>query len=112
VVVCGKNIWAHFLLRKKPGYQGNRRLPGLRSAPAAARLLSPPAVDTHPSYPLRGRKPSAFALGVSRFAVKLRKIKTAGRQGGRLQWFHKFFAKQKTYSSKTAGTPFLSRARD
>jgi hypothetical protein len=30
---------------------------------------------------------------------KLRKIKTAGR----LYWFHKFFAKQKTHSSKTAG---------
>jgi hypothetical protein len=34
------------------------------------------------------------------------------RRGGRLQWFHKFFASQKTYSSKMAWRPFLSSARD
>jgi hypothetical protein len=32
--------------------------------------------------------------------------------GGRLQWFHKFFASQKTYSPETAWMPFLGSARD
>jgi hypothetical protein len=57
-------------------------------------------------------RPEAWFLSLEFHFVKLRKIKTAGWQGGQLQWLHKFFAKQKTYSSKMARRPFLSSARD
>jgi hypothetical protein len=68
--------------RQKPGYQGNRRLPGLRYRSGLLELplrVSPAAAASRPSYPSRGSVFGTFFFKAGR--ALLQDYQIAEKQG-------------------------------